>query len=136
MLIQYRSQPVIAWDCPAPADFSCEPLWDKDNRACINCHISSITLTEHCRLSVFRNKKSDFLFQISLLQEVSFDNNYREDDELIKEEAVKYLRETLVSAEKSFSFVYLGDVDGTGHSDGWCSAGYLLSVDRADIRVS
>ena len=50
--------------------------------------------------------------------------------------ATEYLKNILVSSESSYTFIYLLDVDNTGHwQSGWCSDGWLEAVRTADLHV-
>ncbi|CAH1792115.1 unnamed protein product [Owenia fusiformis] len=63
------------------------------------------------------------------------DNGYGDADEEIATEAVKYLKATLPSSQSSYSFVYFGNVDETGHGYGWCGPEYETEVGTVDKLV-
>ena len=61
--------------------------------------------------------------------------NWLESDTFIVGNATEYLRNILVSAESSYTFVYLLNVDNTGHTSGWCGSSWMSAVDHADDHV-
>ena len=56
-------------------------------------------------------------------------------DQEIADDTVEYLREVLTSTYKSYTFMYLGDVDDTGHFNRWCESAYMTAVDNSDAQV-
>lgn len=64
-----------------------------------------------------------------------FCDDYSTCDEQSVLAAVDYLENALVSAESTYTFIYIGNVDGTGHSTSWCGPEYMAAVDEADRLV-
>jgi len=62
-------------------------------------------------------------------------HDYQTCDEKLVHNAVDYIEGAMSAAESTYTFVYIGNVDGTGHSDGWCGTKYLSAVDEADRLV-
>jgi len=56
------------------------------------------------------------------------------DEELVLA-AADYIEQAMNSAESTYTFIYIGNVDGTGHSSGWCGTEYMSYVDEADRLV-
>ena len=56
-------------------------------------------------------------------------------DQEIADDAVEYLREVLTSTYKSYTFVYLGAPDITGHSFRWCDPAYMGEIDTSDAQA-
>jgi len=56
------------------------------------------------------------------------------DEELVLT-AADYVEQATNSAESTYTFVYIANVDGTGHSYGWCGTEYMSYVDEADRLV-
>jgi len=56
------------------------------------------------------------------------------DQELVNA-SIAYLKQNFRSTESSYTFVYIGNVDETGHKYGWCKKEYLAEVDLADKQV-
>lgn len=53
----------------------------------------------------------------------------------VADDTVEYLRQVLTSTYKSYTFMYQGAVDETGHALTWCNAEYMSQVDAADGHV-
>lgn len=61
--------------------------------------------------------------------------NWLESDTLVVANATEYLSNVLISAETSYTFVYLVNVDNTGHLRGWCGNAWMKAVQSADEHV-
>ena len=62
-------------------------------------------------------------------------NDYNTCDEELVLTAAKYLEDALISSDSTYTFVYIGNVEGTGHTSGWCGTEYMAAVDEADRLV-
>jgi hypothetical protein len=62
-------------------------------------------------------------------------HDYNTCDEELVNATADYLENVFRSSDSSYTFVYIGNVDGTGHSNGWCGPKYMAAVDEADRLV-
>ena len=60
------------------------------------------------------------------------DGGYQQCDANSVGNATRYLKQVFHSSESSYTFVYLTNVDATGHSSGWCGPEYQRAVDVID----
>jgi len=56
-------------------------------------------------------------------------------DQIMAKNASAYIRNIANAAERTYTFIYLGNVDGIGHTFQWCSNMYALAVAYADMHV-
>ena len=66
-----------------------------------------------------------------------FSGSYEFCDQNVTDSLVDYLPSVFSDAPKSYSFIYLGNVDDTGHFSlgGWCGSQYSDAVAAADLQV-
>jgi Type I phosphodiesterase / nucleotide pyrophosphatase len=62
-------------------------------------------------------------------------DDYTTCDEQLVLAATEYLENAIRSADSTYTFVYIGNIDGTGHRSGWCGRQYMSAVDEADRLV-
>jgi predicted AlkP superfamily pyrophosphatase or phosphodiesterase len=81
-----------------------------------------------------------YVTSMGLPNAIDFDyycDNYATCDPELVSRAADYLNRTLIgsTAESSYTFVYIGNVDEFGHTYGWCTPKYMEEVDIADQLV-
>ena len=56
-------------------------------------------------------------------------------DQEIADDASEYLFNMFNTTEKSYTFVYYGNIDGLGHTYEWCLTEYNAGIDVVDAQV-